>query len=233
MAIATKFEINAGQTARFREQGFLILDRLVDSKTVARLHTRFEKLFNGEFETGVTPDEVNWQAGSGDETLTRQICNGWRADRAIAETVLREDFVGALPIRGAEPGDQLANAFRTCAVDHALHDRRADHHAVAVSRRLDRLGGCAHPDADEHRNVGHGLQAGGDLDRAGRQLGPDPCHAQESYAVDEAPGTSTDPGKAVVGGGGCGEQDRLHANVGGDLQPGLGLLQGKVGQDAA
>ena len=107
MAIATKFEIDAGQTARFREQGFLTLDRLVDSETVARLRTRFEKLFNGEFETGVTPDEVNWQAGSGDETLTRQICNGWRADRTIAETVLSEDFGRAVATLGGWPGARM------------------------------------------------------------------------------------------------------------------------------
>ncbi len=34
------------------------------------------------------PDEVNWLTGRDDPTLTRQICNGWKADRLIASTVL-------------------------------------------------------------------------------------------------------------------------------------------------
>lgn len=30
----------------------------------------FEDLFSGRFEPGVNPDEVNWQRGSGDPSLT-------------------------------------------------------------------------------------------------------------------------------------------------------------------
>ena len=37
-------------------------------------------LFDGEYETGIKPDEVNWVAGRDPEDRTRQICNGWRAD---------------------------------------------------------------------------------------------------------------------------------------------------------
>ena len=85
----------------------MTLERVVDRDTVARLRWRFDKLFAGEFETGIAPDEVNWQAGSGDETLTRQICNGWRADRIIAQTVLREDFGRAVAKLGGWPGARI------------------------------------------------------------------------------------------------------------------------------
>ncbi len=107
MGIAARLEIDAEQAGRFAGQGFLTVQRLVDEETVARLRVRFDKLFAGEFETGVSPDEVNWQAGSGDETLTRQICNGWRADRAIAEIVLREDFGRAAAKLGGWPGARV------------------------------------------------------------------------------------------------------------------------------
>ena len=107
MATATILEIDADQANRFADQDFLTVERLVNMATVKRLRARFDKLFNGEFETGVTPDEVNWQAGSGDETLTRQICNGWRADRAIAKTVLREDFGRAVAALGGWPGARM------------------------------------------------------------------------------------------------------------------------------
>ena len=100
-------EIDAEQAASFEAEGFLTVERLVGDDMVAHLRTRFDKLFAGEFETGVTPDEVNWQTGSGDETLTRQICNGWRADRAVAATVLREDFGRAVARLGGWPGARM------------------------------------------------------------------------------------------------------------------------------
>jgi hypothetical protein len=40
--------------------------------------------------TGIRPDEVNWVAGRDPEDRTRQICNGWKADPAIAGQVLAE-----------------------------------------------------------------------------------------------------------------------------------------------
>ncbi len=40
--------------------------------------------------TGIQPDEVNWKRGRDPEDLTRQICNGWRADDLIAAQVLSE-----------------------------------------------------------------------------------------------------------------------------------------------
>ena len=84
--------ISAEDIERFDTDGFLIVERLIDAATVAGLRAAFDRLFRGEFETGVTPDEVNWQAGTGDPTLTRQICNGWRADRTVARTLLDPDF---------------------------------------------------------------------------------------------------------------------------------------------
>lgn len=73
---------------RFEQDGFLVADRLIDQSLLPGLHAAFENLFRGRFETGVRPDEVNWQYDDGDPDLTRQICNGWKADRAIARVVL-------------------------------------------------------------------------------------------------------------------------------------------------
>lgn len=74
--------------ARFDRDGFLIVDRLIDPGRIPGLHRAFDDLFHGRFETGVRPDEVNWQAGESDPGLTRQICNGWKANREIARVVL-------------------------------------------------------------------------------------------------------------------------------------------------
>ena len=82
--------IAAGESRRatFDDDGFVVVDNLIDPGRLPRLHQAFDDLFNGVFETGVRPDEVNWQHGESDPGLSRQICNGWKANRDIARIVL-------------------------------------------------------------------------------------------------------------------------------------------------
>ena len=54
------------------------------------LRERFAALFDGDYATGIAPDEVNWKTGRDRDDVTRQICNGWRADDLIAAQVLSE-----------------------------------------------------------------------------------------------------------------------------------------------
>ena len=55
--------LSGEQIARFHEDGFLIVDRLIAPEDAARAATRFEGLFEGEFETGLIPDDFNWGEG--------------------------------------------------------------------------------------------------------------------------------------------------------------------------
>jgi len=68
----------------FRKQGYVVVPNFVSISLVEQARKRFEPLFRGEFETGIQPDEWNWQHGKSDPSFTRQICNGWKADRTIA-----------------------------------------------------------------------------------------------------------------------------------------------------
>jgi ectoine hydroxylase-related dioxygenase (phytanoyl-CoA dioxygenase family) len=78
------------QLDRFERDGFVVVDGFLDGDAVERLRSRFEPLFAGTYETGIRPDEVNWVPGRDPEDRTRQICNGWKADPAIAAQVLAE-----------------------------------------------------------------------------------------------------------------------------------------------
>ena len=79
------------QLQDFDRDGFLVVaEGFIDDATVEQLRERFERLFDGDYETGIRPDEVNWVAGRDPEDRTRQICNGWKADPVIAEQVLSE-----------------------------------------------------------------------------------------------------------------------------------------------
>lgn len=75
----------------FNEDGFLVIEQgFISQEAIDQLRTRFDRLFDEEYETGIKPDEVNWVRGRDPEDRTRQICNGWRADDRIASQVLSE-----------------------------------------------------------------------------------------------------------------------------------------------
>jgi ectoine hydroxylase-related dioxygenase (phytanoyl-CoA dioxygenase family) len=79
------------QIASFHRDGFLIIEEgFLAPTTIETLRERFAAVFDGEYATGIAPDEVNWKQGRDRDDVTRQICNGWRADDLIASQVLSE-----------------------------------------------------------------------------------------------------------------------------------------------
>lgn len=82
---------NDEQRAAFDRDGFVVVEEgFIDEQTIEVLRDAFDRLFAGEYETGIRPDEVNWVAGRDPEDRTRQICNGWKGDTAVARQVLSE-----------------------------------------------------------------------------------------------------------------------------------------------
>lgn len=101
-------ELTPEQIARFDADGFLILDRFVDPADARRVAARYERLFRGEFETGLYPDEWNWREGRDKPDLARQICNGWKSDYTVASVVLRADVGRLVAQLGRWPGARMA-----------------------------------------------------------------------------------------------------------------------------
>ena len=74
-------DVSDEQVESFRRDGFLIIEEgFLSPGAIEILRERFAALFEGEYATGVAPDEVNWKKGRDPEDRTRQICNGWRSD---------------------------------------------------------------------------------------------------------------------------------------------------------
>jgi len=48
--------LDGDRVAAFHADGFVTVDRLVADDLLAPLHERFDRLFRGEFETGIEPD---------------------------------------------------------------------------------------------------------------------------------------------------------------------------------
>lgn len=76
------------QLDRFHNDGFLIIENLLDAELVNRLVQRVEPLFAGEFETGVYPDEWYWNPRLGLPGASGQMSNVWKSDRTLATVAL-------------------------------------------------------------------------------------------------------------------------------------------------
>ncbi len=78
------------QIEAYRRDGFLVVEQWLDAEEVERVRERFHRCFEHEWETGLAPDEVNYDPATTPPARTRQICNVWKADRTLARTVLSE-----------------------------------------------------------------------------------------------------------------------------------------------
>ena len=82
------FEPTQAQIDRYQRDGFLIVERFLSDEQVQRARERFMRVFEHQWETGLSPDEVNFTPGVTAPELTRQLCNVWKADRTLAGVVL-------------------------------------------------------------------------------------------------------------------------------------------------
>ena len=96
------------QVAAYRRDGFLVVERFLDHDEVDRLRERFAACFRHEWETGLRPDEVNYDPASTPPDLTRQLCNAWKSDRTIAASVLAERNAAFGAALAGVPGLRLA-----------------------------------------------------------------------------------------------------------------------------
>ncbi|MDQ3890259.1 MAG: phytanoyl-CoA dioxygenase family protein [Actinomycetota bacterium] len=76
------------QIEAYRRDGFLVVEEFARRDEVTGVLERFRRCFQHEWETGLQPDEVNYEPGVTPPDRTRQLCNVWKSDRTIAATTL-------------------------------------------------------------------------------------------------------------------------------------------------
>jgi ectoine hydroxylase-related dioxygenase (phytanoyl-CoA dioxygenase family) len=95
------------QIETYRRDGFLVVEEWLPPDEVERLRARFHRCFEHEWETGLQPDEVNYDPATTPPDRTRQLCNVWKADRTIAATVLAERIGRFAAALAGAPGLRL------------------------------------------------------------------------------------------------------------------------------
>lgn len=84
--------IGPEQVERFRRDGFLIVERVLSDDRIGALRDAFPKLFAGEFDTGIYPDEWYWREGMSLPDVTRHMTNAWKSDLTVAKLALSADI---------------------------------------------------------------------------------------------------------------------------------------------
>jgi phytanoyl-CoA hydroxylase len=76
----------------FKTHGYLAIEQFFTVKVVESVRNRFQLMFDGKFDTGVYPDEWYGRTGMCTPNMTREICNGWKSDRTIAQLALSSEL---------------------------------------------------------------------------------------------------------------------------------------------
>lgn len=85
-------DIDPAAIERFREDGFLVFERVLSADRIEALRSRFAELFAGRFDTGIYPDEWYWREGMSLPDVTRHMSNAWKADLTVAKLALSPDI---------------------------------------------------------------------------------------------------------------------------------------------
>ena len=100
-------EISASGVESFEREGFLVVPKVLSDERVERLRDCFPRLFAGDFDTGVYPDEWHWREGISLPDVTRHMCNAWKSDLTIARLALSPDIGRAAGVLGQWSGVKL------------------------------------------------------------------------------------------------------------------------------
>ena len=100
-------KIGPTDIARFRHDGFLIVENFLTPGRIERLRDSFPKLFAGLFDTGVYPDEWYWREGMSLPDVTPHMGNAWKGDLTVAKLALSQDVGRAAAKLTGWPGVRL------------------------------------------------------------------------------------------------------------------------------
>ena len=84
--------LGASAVERFAEDGFLVIENALDEEQIDALRASFPRLFAGDFDTGVYPDEWYWREGISLPDVTRHMANAWKSDLTVARLALSVDI---------------------------------------------------------------------------------------------------------------------------------------------
>ena len=74
--------------ASFERNGFVLQPDVLSEAECASLRETYDRLFRGDFDTGIYPDEWHWREGISRPEAFREIVNAWKSSDAVARVAL-------------------------------------------------------------------------------------------------------------------------------------------------
>ena len=78
----------AAQREHFATNGYVLQPDVIRPEDRDALVAAFERLFRGDFDTAVYPDEWHWREGISKPEAFREIVNAWKSDDSVASVAL-------------------------------------------------------------------------------------------------------------------------------------------------
>lgn len=95
--------------SRLESEGFVEIGRVLSRRQCAALIVEYNRLFRGDFDTGVYPDEWHWREGLSLPGAVREIVNAWKCSHVVARVALDSRLAElCCGLGGAWPGARLA-----------------------------------------------------------------------------------------------------------------------------
>ena len=84
--------LSGSQIESFHRDGFVVLPNVLSEAALEKLRASFPRIFAGDFDTGIYPDEWHWREGMSLPDVTRHMANAWKSDLAIANFALSPEI---------------------------------------------------------------------------------------------------------------------------------------------
>ncbi|MDE0709409.1 MAG: phytanoyl-CoA dioxygenase family protein, partial [bacterium] len=85
-------QFTEAQIQQYREDGFLMVENLIDMDAVMELRERYDRIFDGQHDLVTWPDEYYWQKGRDPVDAHRVLAGLWRADPVVAKHTFSGPF---------------------------------------------------------------------------------------------------------------------------------------------
>ncbi len=107
-------ELTAAEIARYREDGFLVVEDFVTAAEIEVLRDRLERVISGDFDRVCEPDDYHWKKGRDPDNVTRFMGPVWRCDSALGRFTFTSEHARLAAELEGESSVRLYNDYVWC-----------------------------------------------------------------------------------------------------------------------
>lgn len=107
-------ELSAPDIAKYREEGFLVIEHFITDAEVELLRQRLECVLAGDFDRVCEPDDYHWKKGRDRDDVTRYMGPVWRCDSMLGRFTFSADHARVAAALEGMASIRLYNDYVWC-----------------------------------------------------------------------------------------------------------------------